>query len=502
MSQEIELKLSLPRRALAALKRHPLIAGAPREGKAVTLDNTYFDTPELVLKARKVAVRTRRMGRAWLQTVKCAAASTGGLSQRPEWEQPYSEGFDFSAIDIPEVAKLLTRHHDQLVPVFTTRFRRETRRFCPREGVSILVMIDTGTIEAGQRSAPICELELELEEGKPQDLLALACDLAATLPLTPGDVSKAQRGYQLFLDTPVRPAKAEPVMLTPDNTVIEAFRLHAYSCLRQWQANVAAAAEGHDGPEFIHQLRVALRRLRSLIKLFAPALPSEFVVEWSERLRENANRFAEARDLDVLHTELLAPVVADGLADGAESGLPALLKIVEQARESARDTALHNLSHTDQGRLMLELNAALHALPTSNLIAAVDLKTFAQLQLDRLRKRARRRFEACNTLIPTHLHALRIAMKQLRYGIEFLGPLFPTRGIERYVLGVTEAQTTLGFLQDVDVARRRLEIWAGKRVELQAAASFIIGWHGPRYTRLRRRVLQEVEPLLWGKTPW
>ncbi|MBR0568537.1 CYTH and CHAD domain-containing protein [Azoarcus sp. L1K30] len=502
MSQEIELKLSFPRRALAALKRHPLIAGAAREGNAATLDNTYFDTPELALKARKVAVRTRRMGRTWLQTVKCAAVSTGGLSRRPEWEQTYTDHFDFSAVDIPEVAKLLNRHHDRLTPVFTTRFRRETRRCSPREGVSILLMIDTGSIEAGQRSAPICELELELEQGKPQDLLALACELAATLPLVPGDASKAQRGYQLFLDTPVRPVKAEPVTLKPDNTVIEAFRLHANSCLRQWQGNVEAATAGHDGPEFIHQLRVALRRLRSLIKLFAPALPSAFVVEWNERLRDNANRFGETRDLDVLQAELLAPVVADGLADGPGSGLSELLGIVEHAREAARKTALHNLSHSDQGRLMLAFNAALYALPTSDLIAAVDLKTFARLQLNRLRKRARRRFETSNTLIPTQLHALRIAMKQLRYGIEFFGALFSTRGVQRYVQGVTDAQATLGFLQDVDVARCRLEAWAGKRGELQAAASFIIGWHGPRYTRLRRRVLQEVEPLLWGKTPW
>lgn len=502
MSQEIELKLSLPSRSLPALRRHPLVAGAPREGKTCTLDNTYYDTPELALKARKVAVRTRHQGRQWLQTVKCAAVSTGGLSQRPEWEQPYADRFDFSAIDVPEVAKLLSRHKDELVPVFTTRFRRETRRYSPREGVCILLMIDTGSVEAVSRSAPICELELELVEGKPLDLLELACELARTLPLMPGDVSKAQRGYQLFLDLPARPTKAEAIELSPDDTVIEAFRRHAFGCIRQWQANASAINEGHDGPEFIHQLRVSLRRLRSLIKLFAPALPTEFVTEWNDRLRDNANRFGDTRDLDVLHAELLAPVEAEGLADDAESGLPPLLKVIETARQQARKVALHNITHSAQGRLVLELNAALQGLPVSNLIAAVDLKTFARLQLDRLRKRARRRYEASVTLVPTQLHTLRIAMKQLRYGLEFFGSLLPARAVERYLTGVTEAQGTLGFLNDVDVARGRLNAWAGKRSDLLAAASFIIGWHGPRYARLRRRVLQEVEPLLWGKTPW
>ena len=100
MSHEIELKLTLPQKSLAALRRHPLIADAPREGRSCTLENTYFDTPELELRERRMAVRTRKAGSRWLQTVKCAAETSGGLSSRPEWEQPYANAcFDFSAID-------------------------------------------------------------------------------------------------------------------------------------------------------------------------------------------------------------------------------------------------------------------------------------------------------------------------------------------------------------------------------------------------------------------
>ena len=84
MSHEIELKLTLPQKALPALRRHPLIADAPRDGRSVTLENTYFDTPELELRERRMAVRTRKAGTRWLQTVKCAAESIGGLSSRPE----------------------------------------------------------------------------------------------------------------------------------------------------------------------------------------------------------------------------------------------------------------------------------------------------------------------------------------------------------------------------------------------------------------------------------
>ncbi len=500
MSQEIELKLALPARAVAALRRHPLVAGAHKLGKASTLDNTYYDTPGLTLKARKVAVRTRRQGRNWLQTVKCAAVSNAGLSQRPEWEQPYAGAFDFSAIDDPATARLLARKAKKLVPAFTTRFRRETRRYVPREGVSILMMIDTGTIEAAGRSAPICELALELEAGQPLDLLELACELARSVPLMPADVSKAERGYRLFLDQPTLPARSKASAIRADEDVVDAFRTLAHACLRQWQANATAAAAGDHNPDFIHQLRVALRRLRSLVRIFAPALPADFVREWKSRLRDNTNRFGDARDLDVLRTELLAPIEPDGLAD-AGIDLAGLRDIATSARDAARAEAERQLDPAGQGLLMLEFSAALLRLPSTR-PAAADLRSFACQQLDRLRKRARRHFHAASTLVPTRLHRLRIGTKQLRYAIEFFAPLFPARRVERYLAELVRAQNTLGFLQDVDTARIRIEAWAGDRAALHAAAAFVLGWHGRRYARLRRRVLHECEPPLWGKAPW
>ena len=96
MHEEIELKLALPRRMLPALRRHPLIASADVSMSSTVLENTYYDTPDLALMAQRVGLRTRRAGTRYLQTVKCAAVSTGGLSRRPEWEQAFDGQFDFS----------------------------------------------------------------------------------------------------------------------------------------------------------------------------------------------------------------------------------------------------------------------------------------------------------------------------------------------------------------------------------------------------------------------
>ena len=198
MSIEIELKLSFPADALPEITRHPLIASAPRKGEPETLDNTYFDTPSLMLKAHGVGLRLRRQAGGMVQTIKCSAAqSINGLTRRPEWETPWRGHFDFSAVTDAAVAALLTRVQNELIPVFTTRFFRDVRHIQPRPGVYILAMIDTGFIKAGENDAPIHELELELVEGDEDELVRLAEDLRKTLPLAFENVSKAQRGYKL-----------------------------------------------------------------------------------------------------------------------------------------------------------------------------------------------------------------------------------------------------------------------------------------------------------------
>ncbi|BAL23373.1 hypothetical protein AZKH_1037 [Azoarcus sp. KH32C] len=503
MSQEIELKLSLPRRALPALRRHPLFVAAEKQGNAVTLDNTYFDTPDLALKKRKIAVRTRRQGRVQLQTIKCETSSAGGLTQRPEWEQPYGDSFDFSAVDVPKVRKVLQRHAAALAPVFSTRFRRETRLHAPADGVRILMMLDTGDIIAGERSEALCELELELVEGRPQDLLVLARQLAAGLPLLPDDSSKAARGFRLHLDQPVRPQRAEASGISSDQDPVEAFRTLAFACLRHWQGNVAGAAAGTD-PEYTHQLRVALRRLRSLIRLFTPALPPTFVEDWSARLADNAAAFGAARDLDVLCDELLLPILDAGSRYTPVEAV-AIAELAERAhaaRKAAYDATRVNIDRAAQGRQLLDLTAALLDLPRNPLIDAADLGTFARIQLDALRKKARRRHAAIAEGVPQTLHALRIAAKRLRYAIEFFSPLLPAKQTESFLRSLLHAQADLGFVNDVDIARARLAAWAAESAELRAAAAYVCGWHGPRYLRWSRRAVRALDRLLDGRPPW
>ncbi len=499
MSKEIELKLALPKTALPALRKHPLIKRAEKLGAATTLINTYYDTPALRLRDGKIAVRTRKQGRRWLQTVKCAAPSAGGLSARPEWEQDFLGAFDFSNVDDKATARELEAVADALVPIFTTHFRRETYRLTPTDGVEILLMIDNGKIEAKERQDAICEAELELVAGDADALFAVACALADTIPLMPADRSKAERGYRLFDNVSEAPTRAGKSPIRAHQSPLDAFRALAFDCLHQWQANALAAAT-EDDPEYVHQLRVALRRLRSLIKLFRPALDEAFVAHWSAQLREITADTGDARDFDVFIDDILAPVEPAPLL--ADTLLDALRQHALDARDAARQATRERLAHAHHGRSILSLARALNDLDSDALNAAADLVAFARLQLDALRKRSRKRFAAAQGDDTAHLHELRVSLKQLRYGAEFFRPLFDSHDLKPYLAALRRAQEQLGYLNDVEIARNRMLGWAAKAPELTDAVHFVLGWHAPGCARVRRRSLLEVEPLLSGKRAW
>lgn len=199
---ETELKLSLQASEVSHLLAHPLL-GAPAQVQRLL--NTYFDTPTLDLKARRMAVRERLAGDQWLLTVKTAGTSTGGLSRRQEWEGPTTPGeLDFaSLVSDAELAATLMALREQLKALFRTDFERQCW-VLSHAGAHIEVALDQGhiTVPGTDASEPILELELELLSGPETALLSLAEALRQTpiqtLALTPSDTSKAQRGMALW----------------------------------------------------------------------------------------------------------------------------------------------------------------------------------------------------------------------------------------------------------------------------------------------------------------
>jgi inorganic triphosphatase YgiF len=203
---ETELKLSLRTDDVPTLLAHPLLAG---QAKVQRLHNTYFDTPTLDLKQRRMAVRERLAGEVLLLTVKTAGQSNNGLSRRQEWEGPTTPGaLDFaSLVDDPALADTLMALRANLKPLFRTDFERHSW-IISHHNARIEVALDQGriTVPSTPLRETILELELELLSGPDAALHALADALRQTangaIALTPSDTSKAQRGMALWAQAP------------------------------------------------------------------------------------------------------------------------------------------------------------------------------------------------------------------------------------------------------------------------------------------------------------
>ncbi len=492
MANEIELKLSLPEQVQGLLSRQSVLKSAVSR-HTQQLVNLYYDTPTLSLRKRGVALRLRKQGRIWLQTVKCAGTSAAGLTSRPEWETPYADHFDFNAIDDPEVRRWLDRPslRKKIAPLFETSFRRTTWRFEPAPGCVFHLMLDRGWVAAAGRREPISEVELELESGDINELFKLAQTLSERLPLVPQVLSKAARGYRLYQNVRPEPVRALPVPLAADCSPLAAFRQIVFCCLEHQQGNLEGVLNS-DNPEFIHQMRVATRRLRAALRLFAPRLPPGFADELLPPLRQMTEYLGRARDLDVLLTEIAMPVMH---ALPVEPRLAALVGAVTDRQYAAREAASQHLRSTAYGRLMLLVGAMLQRPPFSETESGETIAAFASDRLRRLRKKVLKLTAAASTDDPASLHRLRIAIKRLRYALEFFAHLCSGKALQKLLHQLGVLQDELGQLNDLANAGLLLMHCAGDDPRLREAVSLVGGWHASRHRELHARIPRRLKEL-------
>ena len=494
MANEIELKLALPANAIRRVLRHPVLQAAKPAGPQQTLLNTYYDTPDLALSAQRVALRTRKAGRRWLQTVKCAATSLGGLSSRPEWEQAFCGEFDFGAIDNPAVRQLLEQQRDRIVPLFTTNFRRRTLIHTPRPGVEIHLMLDQGEIIAGERREEICELELELAQGKPDDLLALACELAQELPLRPYDESKAARGYRLFHGTPLRPQAGSPSPVQASMTPCVALQQLGLQLIADWSSNLNIWQRRPDEPECLHQQRVTLRRLRAALRVFAPVWDQADT--WRHSLGTLAASLAPAREAEVLTGMIAAHTAAAPVSITLE-------ELSDAAREAANQALAQAYSSDYREKAavaMLNLTRALLALDTT--AGAGRIEKFALRALREAHKHARRRLQRADPDQAQTLHALRLSLKQLRDSTGFFQTLLPTRNMAKEMRQLGKLIERLGHLNDQASAWPQLARLGEQQAALGTAAGFVAGCLAVTSSQSRRRTLRDIAAWLNTPKPW
>jgi triphosphatase len=419
--------------------------------------STYYDTPGSALKQRGLTLRVRDQGGHFLQTVKEGDLASGDLLSRGEWEDAVVESRPHpdaarSGRRLPEGAAAHLR------PFFVTEVTRTIFAVEPVPGTAIEAAVDEGEIRAvaKDRAEPISEVELELKGGDAAALYDLAAQLLEVAPLRIETRSKSERGYRLAECADAAPAAvhAEPVILDPEMTVEAALQQIGRSCLAQLLRNEPAVLSAQ--PEGVHQMRVAVRRLRSAISSLKKFLPQEDVQWVTEELHWLGGALGPARNLDVFAAELVPPA-RTGLRD--EPGWDDLAATLDRLRATAYDQIRKAILSQRYTASMLHLLRWFEASGWRRHSASDEpdpmtspINGIVPDVLDRRRRKVKQRGRRFGRLAPRERHKLRIAVKKLRYTVELFGGLFDNGESDRFVTRLKRLQGDLGYANDVRVA--------------------------------------------------
>ena len=479
--RELEIKFKTDTEGLKLALRSELLSADAANAPRQTLRSVYFDTPAGDLHKQRMFLRVRKVRNTHIMGLKGARPLAEETFSRSEIEvRVPSLDPDITRFG-EEIAAELNRVIDgqPLEQKFETQIKRRLR--CLNLERSLIeVAFDEGFVVAGDRRQPLTEIELELKAGEETALYDLAVRLADALPVRLDIMSKAERGFLLTADHRPLPVWAANLQFPADATLDDAVEIVISSALCQFVGNWPAMAETQH-LESIHQMRVALRRLRTALAFFDRALPcAEFKVFRAEAKRI-ASALGPARNWDAFRE-----LVEDGprtLLPPGES-FEALLTAVEERRSAAYAIAQNLIHDPSTTRFVLTLQAFLARRAWRNALSGAELSRltepaslFAGKTLERLHKRALKRGRGLLQKSPKERHEVRIVLKNIRYTAEFFSSFFA--GARPYIRAVAKLQDGLGAFNDAASATQHLqdaEAAAGPQVA--KAAGIILGWCG------------------------
>lgn len=494
---ETELKLLADPETIKLLMAAPaLTRDAARKSVVRRLEATYFDTGDCAIARQGGSLRVRRSGRKHIQTLKLPGgdnplarreleAPVPGMHIRTE-ELPFGELGSFGE----------ALNGAELAPVFSTKIRRVQQLVAVGEA-RIEAAFDEGVLIAGDRTENVCEVELELKSGDDGAVYELALSLLDLAPLRVGYESKAERGYRLAFGTTLAAQKSAPSEVAPDATVDEALATILQACFHQVLANLPLAERG-EHPEGVHQLRVALRRLRSIITTFRKEIPAPALVLIGADAKRLSSALGPPRNWDVFATTTIGEIEDAGL-DGID--FAALRSALAPFRAHSYATARTSLAGVECTRFLLSLGRLIARRSWRNDVDTAALavltepaRDFAGRALARLHRKALRQGRHLRRATPAARHALRITLKKLRYATDFFLPLYPDADASKLlrrlknmqdILGAdNDVTTTQSLLQDIELASTDLDahraIGAVKgwqaRDRIEATAHLEQGW--------------------------
>jgi CHAD domain-containing protein len=414
--------------------RLPELGGRPLEPRLFT--SVYYDTQTASLASAGITLRRRTEHGRTLWQLKLPSEDArleleveGGPTRVPdEFRDLLHAHLRHGEPD--RVAELRTRRRGELVA---------------RDGTTAEVTVDeVAVMDARRVRDKFVEVEVELRAGRPAYLDVLVDELAGAGAEPGAGIPK------LF-----RALGHEPQAEARDDTPFERLRARLREQLSEIERHDPGTRLGRD-PESLHDMRVAVRRLRALLRAGRKLVATD-TTDLDDRLRELGAVLGDVRDLDVL-LDRLRPAAAE-LGDPDAKQAKALLAALSRERAIKRRRLLATLRSGGYLALLDDTSAAIDGLrPTG---AKVSLDALAANAFGKLQKTVR--------ALPAEpgdeeLHAVRKAGKQARYAAELAGK-------KKVVKRAKVLQDVLGEHQDAVVAADRLRELAMKALPEQAVAA-------------------------------
>lgn len=505
-STEIELKLIVASDRLADFNDAPIIAANARnKGTRKHLKAVYYDTPKRALHRDGFSFRVRQSGARFTQTVK--AEFDNDPLRRREWEAAVPSIAPDIALAMPLVSDKLRAELERhpVEAVFSSDIHRHQRLVDLPSG-TIEVAFDQGHLTSGDRSVPVSEIELELKSGSPSAIWELALRLAEHGSVKPSIRTKSARGFDLAADTPPRAPKPPKLRLDPSISLDEAFSEILRSCLFHLLQSLPAAEDGRD-PEGMHQLRVALRRLRSALDLMRSVVSLNKLDLMRAEAKWLAGSLSGARDWDVFRQQTLR-TVADGCPSVA--GFDTLGEIADERRATCYDKARLTLADRRCQYFVIGLGAWIEARGWRSEVAPEGLAQLAEPAINFARNilsaqhmkvlKRGRRFKS----LPTEeRHRVRLAAKKLRYVADFLLPLCEQRkSARRFSRKLADLQQELGIYNDMATTTSLLADVDAASTGSGIAAAAIAGWQAHAMVGIEARLVKAWSEFTGAKVPW
>jgi triphosphatase len=452
----------------------------------------------LLTPLRNGRTRSRPLRIVWHDSADRALAGKGLIlvEQRPQWrlEQLYPDGAPWppgGIAPVLAVGRTLTEAlpdlPDPLLPVAAFEGRSTAYHLSTAPGYVTMTVLN-GVVRAVASEHAVCRVRFE---GPPQAVQEVALALTGELDLAVPHCCLAADALASASGTLPVPRRQGAPELPASASIPEAFA-HVVGHLSDVLLYHAPAASlGQDGPESVHQMRVAVRRLRSAIKVFRRAIRSPLVDAADAGLKVLAAKLAPTRDWDVFATETV-PEVAGVFA--ADKRMARLLAAVERRRRICHDELRAYLTSADFRRLGIELACLAGRQDWYTLLdesqhaeLTTELQAFAAKMLNKRLKRVHPDGDLAH-MEPASLHALRLCAKRLRYAAEIFAPLYPAKAAARFIRRVGKLQDQLGELNDAAVASSLLAELNGNGSGHAFATGLVLGFISARNRRTRGRI--------------